>query len=110
MSFSHNMWLPISSVMEVFRGNLDVRVKSVLIAQDSTASIMGHIEMICQELVLKVNSCLLQCDDVPFPRNVLLDGTFFSTSRSWIPVVDAESFLHRRTIRHVVVETVFRIG
>ena len=51
---------------------------------------MGHIEMIRQELVLKVLSCLLQCDDVPFPHNVLLDGSFFSASGSWIPLQNAE--------------------
>ena len=39
---------------------------------------------------------LLQGNDVPFPSNLLLDGAFFSTSGSWVPIVDAaESFLHR---------------
>ena len=45
---------------------------SVLIQQDSTDSIMGHIEMTRQALVLEVLNCLLQCDYVPFPRIVLL--------------------------------------
>ena len=45
-------------------------------------------------------------DDVPLACDLFLKSTFFSTSRSWIPVVDAESLLHRRTIRHVVVEAI----
>ena len=63
--------------MEGFRGNLGVQVKSVVIEQDSTASIMGHIEMTRQVLVLEVLNCLVQCDDVPVPRNVLLSMLLF---------------------------------
>ena len=39
------MLLPISCIVEVYRGDLDVRVKSVFVEQDNTASIMGHEEM-----------------------------------------------------------------
>ena len=52
------MLLPISGIVEVYRGNLDVWVKSVLIEQDCTTSIMGHIETIRQVVVKR--------DDVPF--------------------------------------------
>ena len=104
------MLLPISGFVEVHRGNLDVRVKSVLIEKDSTASTMGHIETIRRVHVIKVPNCLLQSDDVPFLRNMLLDGSFFSASGSWIPVVDAEPLLFGQAIGHIGVKTVFRIG
>ena len=58
-------------------GNLDVRVKSVLVEQDSTATIMSHMEVTRQVFVLEVLDCLLQSNDVPFPRDLFLDGTFF---------------------------------
>ena len=93
MSFSHDLLLPISSIVEVYRFNLDVRMQSVLIEQDSTASIMCGSEVVRQELVLEALNCLLQCDDVPFLRDVFFDGTFFAASGSWIPVVDAEPLL-----------------
>ena len=105
LSFSHNMLLSISSIVEKKRGNLDVQVNSVLIEQDSTTSIMGHIEMTRQVLVLEVLNCLLQSDDGPLPCNVLLDG-FFSSSGSWIPVVDAEPLLFGRSLGHVAVKMI----
>ena len=37
---------------------------------------MGHLETIRQVLVIKVFSCFLQRDDVPFHRIVLFDGSF----------------------------------
>ena len=37
-----------------------IRMRSVLIEQDTTASIMGHTETIPQVLGIKVLNCLLQ--------------------------------------------------
>ena len=62
--------------MEVNGSNFDLRVKSVLVEQDGTASTMSHIEMTRQVFVLEVLDGLLQSNDVPFPRDVLLDGIF----------------------------------
>ena len=62
----------------LFRGgNLDVPVESVFLEQESTPFMMDLIKMSPQKLVLKGLNCILQCDDVPFPRDVFLDGTFF---------------------------------
>ena len=44
-----------------------------------------------------------------FPCNLLLDSAFSSTSGSWLPVVDAEPFLYRRTVGLTVVETIVLI-
>ena len=49
----------------------------------------------------------LQRDDVPFHCNLLLDGSFPSTSGSWIPVAYAESFLYSRAVGQAVVEMIF---
>ena len=59
--------LPIPSVVEVNETDLDVR--------------------------LEVLNCLLQSNDVPFHRNVFFDGAFFASSRSRIPVQNAEACL-----------------
>ena len=56
---------------------------------------MSHMEPVPEELVVNIFKRLLQGNDVPFRCNLLLDGAFFSTSESWFPIVDAESFLRR---------------
>ena len=43
-----------------------------------------------QAFVMKVLHCLLQSNDVPFHRDVLINGTFFPSSRSQIPSQNAE--------------------
>ena len=78
--------------MEVHRRNLDVWVKGFLVEQNRTPSIMDHKEAIRQVVEIKVFKRFLQSDDVPFPRNVLFDGFFFSTSGSWVPVVDTAPY------------------
>ena len=70
--------------------DLDVRNESNLVEQDRTSSIMFHVEAIRQEFVLEVLNFFLQRDDVPFLRNMLFDGSFFSASMSRVPIVDAE--------------------
>ena len=49
---------------------------------------MGYVKPIREELVLNILNRFVQSDDVPFPFNLLLDGTLFPTPRSWIPVAD----------------------
>ena len=93
--------------MEVNRSNFDVLVKSVLVEQNRTPSMMFHIEPIHQVLLVKIFNCFLQDDDVPLHRNVLLDSSFFSASGSWISAVDAEPLLFGQAIG---VEAVFLVG
>ena len=75
--------------MEVNISNFDVRVKSVLVEQNRTPSTMCHIEPIRQVLVVKIFNCFLQL----LPSNLFFDGSFFSASRSWVPIINAEPFL-----------------
>ena len=84
----------------MYRRDLDVRMKSVLVEQYNTASMMGHEEMTRQELVLKELNSLLQCDDAPFPCDLLLDGSF-AASGSQIPVVETEPLLFGRAIGQI---------
>ena len=86
----HVVQLAVSGIMEVNGSSLDVLMKSVLVEQNRTSSIMCHMETICQELVVQIFNGFLQGDDVPLRRNVLFDSSFFS--RSWVPIVDAEAF------------------
>ena len=51
-----------------------------------------------------------QEDDVPLHRNVSFDSSFFSASRFWVPIANAESLLFGQAIKHIKVEAVFLIG
>ena len=92
--------------MKVKRLDFDLGIEGVLVEKHSASSVVGNVEPICQNIMIDILKCFLQCDDVPLACDLFLKSTFFSTSWSWIPFVDAESLLHRRTIRHVVVEAV----
>ena len=70
---------------------------------------MCHIEPIRQVLVVKIFNCFLQGDDVPL-STVFLDGSFFSASRSWVPIVNVEPFLFGQAIGHISVDVVFLVG
>ena len=68
---------------------------------------MCHVEAIRQEFVLEVFNCFLQRDDVPFSRNVPFDSSFFSTSRSMVPIVDTEPSLFCQADGHTVMNAIF---
>ena len=81
--------------------------EGVLIEQDGASSIVCHVEAIRQELMLEVHNTFLWCDDVPFFRNMLVDGSFFSTSRFRVPIVFAEPSLFCQWVGHLVVKSIF---
>ena len=85
--------LPISSVVKVHGLDFDVRVNSVLVEQDSTASVVGSVKAILEALVLEVLDRLLERNHVPFHRNVFVSGTCSASSRSRVPTQDAEACL-----------------
>ena len=73
--FFHDSLLPISSVVDADGTNVDVRVKSVLLQQDSTNSIMDNMKVVREALVIKLLDRFLECNHVPFSRNVFFNGT-----------------------------------
>ena len=73
--------------MKVNKLDFDVRVEGVFVEEHRASSVVGHVEPMCQNIMVNIFNCFLQCDDC----DLFLKSTFFSTSRSWIPVVDAES-------------------
>ena len=79
---------------------------SVLVQQDSTASILGHIEMTRQILVLEVLNCLLQCDYVPFLRIVLLSMVPFPRRGPGFQLWMLSLLLLRRAIGQVAVKMI----
>ena len=81
--------------MKVDRLNTDVRVEGVLVEENCAARKVGHVKSLMKNFVFEILRSLLQSDDVSFSRNLLLKGVFLSTSGPRIPVVDAESLLHR---------------
>ena len=63
-----------------------------------------------QELVLRVFNCFLQGDDVSFHRFLPFDSSFFSTSRSWVPVMNAEPSLFGQSVGHLIVKFILSGG
>ena len=86
--------------------DIDVGEEGVLVEEDCTTCVMGHVEAIREKLVVNVVRCRLQGNDMPPSCNLLLKGIFFSPSGSRVPVVDAESPLHNRTGSKVLIGTV----
>ena len=52
-------------------------VKGVLVEENCTTCVMGHVEAIREKLVVDVVGCLLQGNDMPPSRNLFLEGIFF---------------------------------
>ena len=93
--------------MKVDGLDIDVGVEGVLYEENPATSVMGRVEATREKLVINVNGRLLQGNDMPPSCNLLFEGIFFSPTGSRVPVVDVESPLHNRTIRHIFVEAVF---
>ena len=68
--------------------------KKVSLLKTPRICVVSHVEPVREELVVNMLNRLLQGDDVPFSCNLFLDSALFSTSRSWIPVVDAQALLN----------------
>ena len=93
--------------MKVDGLDIDVGVEGVLVEENCTTCVMGHVEAIRKKIVVNAVRRLLQGKDTPPSCNLFLKGIFFSTSGSSVPVVDAESPLHNRTSSKVLIGTVF---
>ena len=94
--------------MEVNGADLHVRMEGVLVEKNSASGcVMSHMKMTRQVLVL---NCLLQSNDVPFLRDVFFGGAFFASSRSRVPVQNAEACLLKQPDGHIVVEAILWIG
>ena len=81
--------------MKVDGLDIDVGVESVLIEENRATCVMGHVEAIREKLVVNVVGRLLQGNYMPPSCDLFLEGIFFSPSGSRVPVVDAESPLHK---------------
>ena len=101
--------LHIPGIVEVNGADLNVRMEGVLVEKNSASGVMGHVKKTRQVIVL-VLDCLLQGDDVPFPRDVVFDGAFFASSRSRVPVQNAEACLLKQTDGHIVDNAILWIG
>ena len=82
--------------MKVDGLDIDVGVEGVLNEENR---IMGRVEATCKNVMIDILGRLLQGNDMPPSCNLFFEGVFFSASASRVPVVDAESLLHKRTIR-----------
>ena len=68
--------------MKVDGFDIDVGVESVLVEEDCTTCVMGHMEAIREKLVVNVARRFLQGNDVPPSCNLLFEDIFFSP---WVP-------------------------
>ena len=92
--------------MKVDGLDIDIGVEGVFVEENRAPSVMGHVEPTSKNVMVDLLRCFLQSDDVPPACNLLLEGIFFSASEPWIPVVDTQTLLHRRTIGCIFAEAV----
>ena len=92
--------------MKVNGLDVNIGVESVLAVKKRASSVVSHVESFRKKVMIDILRCLLKCDDMPLACDLFLKYIFLPTLGSWIPNVDAESLLHRRTIRHILVEAV----
>ena len=84
--------------MEVDGLDIDVGKEGVLIEENRTSCVVGHVEPTWKNVMIDILGCLLQGNYVSPACNLLLEGIFFSASGPWIPVVDTQPLLHKRTM------------
>ena len=77
-----------------------------VVEENLASSVMGTVEPTSKNVMVDILRCFLQSDDVPPACNLLLEGIFFSASGPWIPAVDTQPLLHKRTIGDTFVEAV----
>ena len=75
--------------MKVDGLDIDVGVEGVLVEEDCTTCVMGHVEAIREKLVVKIFGRLLQGNDMPPSCNLLFEGIFFSPTGSRIALAQA---------------------
>ena len=80
--------------MKVDGFNIYVGIEGVLIEENRTTCVMGHVEAIRENVMANVVRSLLQGNDMPSHRNLFFEGIIFSPTGSRVPVVDAESPIH----------------
>ena len=81
--------------MKVNGFDVDIGVEGVLVEENRAACVMGHVEATCKNVMIDIFGRLLQGNDAPLHRNLFFEGIFFSASVPRVPVVDAESLLHK---------------
>ena len=84
--------------MKVDGLDVDFGVEGILVEENCTTCVMGHVEAIREKLVVNVVGRLVQDNDMPPSCNLFL------VSR--VPIVDAESPLYGRTGSKVLIGTV----
>ena len=66
--------------MKVDGLDIDAGVEGVLVEEDCTTCVMGHVEAIREKLVVNVVRRLLQGKDMPPSWNSCLEGIFLSAT------------------------------
>ena len=96
--------------MKVNGLDIDVKVEGVFVEKHRAASVVGRMEPVGEEFMIFIINRLLQGDNVPLACDLLLNCAFFTTSRSCIPIVDAQSLLNVGARRHVGIKEIFLGG
>ena len=69
-----------------------------MVLQDCTSSIMCHVEAMRQKIVFE----LLPGEVMSFSGNMTFDSSFLPTTRSRVPIVEAELSIFCQSVGHVV--------
>ena len=96
--------------MEVNGLDFDVREEGVFVEKHRAASEVGNMEPVGGEFMVHIINRLLQGDNMPLACVLFFNCAFFATSRSWIPVVDAQPLLNVRALRRVGTKEIFLGG
>ena len=75
--------------MKVDGRDIGVGVEGVLIEENRTPCITGHVEATCKNVVINKCGRLLQGNDMPPFCKLLFESIFFLPSGSRVPVADA---------------------
>ena len=94
-SFNNMILYTFPRVMKVDRFYADVRVEGVLVEENRSARKVGHVQSFMQDFVFDILRSFLQSNDKPLSCNRFLDSIFLSSSGPRVPVVNAESLLHK---------------
>ena len=76
---------------------LDLGVEGVFVEKHCAPSIMTNMKPFHNSTVVNVLSCLLQRNDMQLACDLFHESVCVSSSRSWVPIVDTETFLFGST-------------
>ena len=70
-------------IVKVSGFDLDIHEESVVVEEHCASSLLGHVKLVREKLVVNILNRFLQCGDMPLACDLLLDGSYPFASGSW---------------------------